>query len=236
MSETSPEPVPVGPRTPRESVEAMRIHAPTERNPKLGRFLENANANVKLKARWLGQQVTADRLEMSDHSWVHLQIVLNRALHLFRLLHRSGLKASIETDYAMSHKDAEVIIAGGCLLHDLGMSIHRNGHEEFSLFLAADLLDDLLGDVYADPERTVIASEILHAIIGHRKDGRPLTFEAGGVRVADALDMEDGRSRGDVETSLANIHSLSGGAVDEGRVIPGRQRRGGGGGPMDKSA
>ena len=45
MSEISAESVPVGPRTPRESVAAMRIHAPTERNPKLGRFLEAANAN-----------------------------------------------------------------------------------------------------------------------------------------------------------------------------------------------
>jgi len=224
MSETSPEPAHVGPRPPRESVAAMRIHAPTERNPKLGRFLEAANANEKLKARWLGQQVTADRLEMSDHSWVHLQIVLNRALHIFRILHRSGLKASIETDYAMSHKDAEVVIAGGCLLHDLGMSIHRVDHEAFSLFLAADLLDALLDHVYDDPERTVVASEILHAIIGHRKDGRPLTFEAGVVRVADALDMEHGRSRVNVETSLANIHSLSSAAIEEVRIVPGEQR------------
>ncbi len=151
MSETAPETPPAGPRPPRESVAAMRIHAPTERNPKLARFLEAANASDKLKARWLGQQVTAERLEMSDHSWVHLQIVLNRALHLFRLLHRSGLKSSIETDYAMSHKDAEVIIAGGCLLHDLGMSIHRIDHEAFSLFLAADLLDDLLAERLRGP-------------------------------------------------------------------------------------
>ncbi len=224
MSETSPEPVPVGPRPPREAIAAIRIHAPTERNPRLSRFLEAANASDKLKARWLGQQVTADRLEMSDHSWVHLQIVLNRALHLFRLLHRSGLKSSIETDYAMSHKDAEVIIAGGCLLHDLGMSIHRIDHEAFSLVLAADLLDTLLEKVYEEPERTVISSEILHAIIGHRKDGRPLTFEAGVVRVADALDMEHGRSRVNVETSLANIHSLSSAAIDEVRIVPGEER------------
>ena len=40
----------------------------------------------------------------------------------------------------MTNKDAEVVIAGGCLLHDLGMSIHRTDHEAFSLFLAADLL------------------------------------------------------------------------------------------------
>ncbi|HEX6026334.1 MAG TPA: HD domain-containing protein [Solirubrobacter sp.] len=202
----------------------MRIHAPTRRNPKLARFLEAANANTALKARWHVQQVTAERLDMNDHSWVHLQIVLNRALHLFRLLHRAGLQSSVEKDYGMSHKDAEVVIAGGCLLHDLGMSIHRAGHEEFSLFLASDLLDDLLGKAYEEPELSVIVSEIEHAIIGHRKGGRPLTLEAGVVRVADALDMEHGRSRVAFETSLPNIHSLSAAAIDEVRILPGEQR------------
>jgi len=202
----------------------MRIHAPTERNPKLARFLDAANANTALKARWHVQQVNAERLDMNDHSWVHLQIVLNRALHLFRLLHRSGLQASVEKDYGMSHKDAEVVIAGGCLLHDLGMSIHRAGHEEFSLFLASDLLPDLLAKAYDDPDKTVIESEIMHAIIGHRKGGRPLTVEAGVVRVADALDMEHGRSRVAFETSLPNIHSLSAAAIDEVRIVPGEQR------------
>ena len=64
-----------------------------------------------------------------------------------------------------------MVIAGGCLLHDLGMSIHRVDHESFSLFLAADLLEDCSRDVYEEPERTIIASEILHAIIGHRRAG-----------------------------------------------------------------
>ena len=132
---------------------------------------------------------------MSDHSWVHLQIVLNSALRIFRLLRRAGVPPTIQTDYAMKVADAEVVIAGGCLLHDLGMSIHRVDHESFSLFLAADLLEDLLRDVYEEPERTIVASEILHAIIGHRRGGRPLTLEAGIVRVSDALDMEHGRSR-----------------------------------------
>ena len=54
------------------------------------RFLEAANASARLKARWHAQQVTAQRLGMSDHSWVHLQIVLNSALRIFRLLHRAG--------------------------------------------------------------------------------------------------------------------------------------------------
>ncbi|MDA0167572.1 HD domain-containing protein [Solirubrobacter taibaiensis] len=212
------------PLTPREAIVAMRIHAPTERNPKLSRFLEAANNSVKLKARWHVQQVTALRMDMNDHSWVHLQIVLNRALHLFRLLHRAGLESAMESDYSMSHKDAEVVIAGGCLLHDLGMSIHRVDHEVYSLHLAADLLDDLLAEAYEEPERTVVSAEITHAIIGHRKGGRPLTLEAGVVRVADALDMEHGRSRVAFETSLPNIHSLSAAAIDEVRIVPGEQR------------
>ena len=224
MSDSAADGALPGPRTPTEAVAAMRIHAPTERNPRLGRFLAAVNASKPLKARWHVAQVNAERLEMSDHSWVHLQIVLNRALHLFRLLHRQGLKASVETDYALSHKDAEVVIAGGCLLHDLGMSIHRVDHEAYSLHLAGDLLGDLLEDVYDEPDRTVIAAEIQHAIIGHRKGGRPLTLEAGVVRVADALDMEHGRSRVSFEQHLANIHSLSAAAIDEVKIIPGEQR------------
>ena len=221
MSETV-EPTPS--RTPSEAMEAIDVHAPSERNRKLAAFRAAANADTKLKARWIAQQTTAERLGMSDHSWVHLQIVLNIALRLFRLLRRRNVKSSIETDYAMGADDAEVVIALGCLLHDLGMSIHRADHEAFSLFLAADQMETLLAGVYEEPERTIVASEALHAIIGHRSGGRPLTLEAGVVRVADALDMEHGRSRVAMETQLPNIHSLSAAAIDEVRIVPGEER------------
>ena len=224
ISAMSDKPDGAPPASPRQVIAAMAVHAPSRRNRKLAGLLAAANANDKLKARWHGQQMTAQRLGMSDHSWVHLQIVLNSALRIFRLLRRAGVPSAIETDYGMKSADAEVVIAGGCLLHDLGMSIHRVDHESFSLFLAADLLDDLLADVYDDPERTIVASEILHAIIGHRTGGRPLTLEAGVVRVADALDMEHGRSRVSLETHLPNIHSLSAAAIDEVRIVPGEQR------------
>jgi uncharacterized protein len=220
----NPDAPPLERPAPREAVAAMRIHAPSERNRKLAAMLAAANESTQLKARWHAAQVNAERLGMSDHSWVHLQIVLNSALRLFRLLRRADVKSSVEIDYSMNPSDAEVVIAGGCLLHDLGMSIHRVDHETYSLFLAADHLGDLLNDVYEEPERTVIASEILHAIIGHRSGGRPLTLEGGVVRVADALDMEHGRSRVSLETHLPNIHSLSAAAIDEVRIVPGEQR------------
>jgi uncharacterized protein len=208
----------------REAIAAMQVYAPSERNPKLAGLLEAANADARLKARWHAAQVTAERLGMSDHSWVHLRIVLNRALRLFRLLRQRGVSSTLETEYGLRADDAEVVIAGGCLLHDIGMSIHRADHEAYSLFLAADHLDALLAGVYEEPERTIVASEILHAIIGHRSGGRPITLEAGIVRVADALDMEHGRSRVAVETHLPNIHSLSAAAIDEVRIVPGEQR------------
>jgi metal-dependent HD superfamily phosphatase/phosphodiesterase len=212
------------PRTPSAAVAAMNIHAPSERNRKLAAVLAAANSSLQLKARWHAAQVTAERLGMSDHSWVHLQIVLNIALRLFRLLRRHNVISSIEADYAMSADDAEVVIALGCLLHDLGMSIHRVDHEAFSLFLAADEMDTLLAGVYEEPDRTIVASEVLHAIIGHRRGGRPMTLEAGIVRVADALDMEHGRSRVAMETQLPNIHSLSAAAINEVRIVPGEER------------
>jgi metal-dependent HD superfamily phosphatase/phosphodiesterase len=212
------------PRTPSEAIAPVDIRAPSARNRKLAAFLAAANGDTQLKARWLAQQTTAERLGMSDHSWVHLQIVLNMALRLYRMLHKHGVKSAIERDHAMNTSDAEVVIAGACLLHDLGMSIHRVDHEAFSLFLAADSLDRLLDGIYEEPERTIVASEILHAIIGHRSGGRPLTLESGIVRVADALDMEHGRSRTSLETHLANIHSLSAAAIDEVRVVEGESR------------
>ena len=87
----------------------MRIRAPSERNRSLTRLLAAANANTKLKAYWHAQQVTAQRLGMSDHSWVHLQIVLNSALRIYRLLRRAGVESTIERDYGMKPNDAEVV-------------------------------------------------------------------------------------------------------------------------------
>jgi metal-dependent HD superfamily phosphatase/phosphodiesterase len=104
------------------------------------------------------------------------------------------------------------------------MTIHRADHEAYSLFLAERALERLLAGSYHEPERTVIASEILHAIIGHRRRGEPYTVEAGVVRVADALDMAQGRSRIPLEAGQEGIHSISAAAVDEVRIEAGEER------------
>jgi metal-dependent HD superfamily phosphatase/phosphodiesterase len=215
---------PVPPVTPREAIADMRLRAPGRGNKKLESLLDAANADDQLKAWWLVQQTNAERLGMSDHSWVHVQVVLNVALRLFRLLERRGVEPAMVADHAMTARDAEVVIASACLLHDSGMSIHRTDHEAYSLFLAATKLPQLLASAYDEPERSVVVAEALHAIIGHRRRGDPITIEAGVVRVADALDMEHGRSRVPFEAGRPNIHSLSAAAIDDVKIEPGEDR------------
>lgn len=209
----------------RDAVAQMRIRVPTRGNRRLESLLEAVNGDEQVKALWHVSAVNATRrLGMSDHSWVHIQIVLNIGLRLARLLFRRGVTPSVVVDFGMSERDAEVVIAAACLMHCVGMAIHRDDHERFSLFLTADRLGGLLEGAYEEPERTVIVSEALHAIIGHRRQGAPVTVEAGIVRVADALDMARGRSRVPFESGRQNIHSLSAYAIEEVKITPGRDR------------
>src|SRR5690606_22605925 len=120
---------------------------------------------------------------------------MNIADKLFRLLVESGVKPAAVVNHGLTVDDAEVIVALAALLHDIGMSIHRADHEGFSLFLAHRKIDELLDGIYDRGTLSVIRSEALHAIIAHRSGGKPLTMEAGIVRVADSLDMAKGRSR-----------------------------------------
>lgn len=213
------------PLAPREALAQVRVRAPTRGNRRLERLLEAVNRDEQVKAWWHVSAVNATRrLGMSDHSWVHIQVVLNIGLRVARLLFRRGVAPSLSVDFGMGTHDAEVVIAAGCLLHCLGMSIHREDHERFSLFLAADKLPELLAGIYEEPERTIILSEVLHTIIGHRRQHRPLTLEAGIVRVADALDMARGRSRVPFEAGHQNIHSLSAYAIEEVKISPGRDK------------
>jgi metal-dependent HD superfamily phosphatase/phosphodiesterase len=193
----------------------VELHLPTRRNPTLRKVVSRVNAHRQLQALWRACNVTAvERLHMSDHGPVHVHIIANIALKLLRLLVEDGIAPGIVRDYGLQNDDAEVVVVLAALLHDIGMSIHRADHEQYSLFLATPLIDELLADLYDVPIQTIMRSEILHAIIAHRSGGDPLTLEAGIVRVADALDMAEGRSRIPFEAGRLNIHSVSAAAIE----------------------
>jgi metal-dependent HD superfamily phosphatase/phosphodiesterase len=208
-----------------ESEHRVQIQVPARHNPTLRAILERINEDDDLYTMWRCANVNAvDRQGMSDHGPVHVQIVANIGLRLLRLLVSRDVTPSLVEFYQMTPNDAEVVVVLACLLHDVGMSIHRDDHERFSLILANDKLRELLPDFYPPAARRIMISEILHAIIAHRADGRPLTLEAGVVRVADALDMAKGRSRIPFEAGKVNIHSVSAAAIDKVEIGLGETR------------
>ena len=203
----------------------ITMNVPDKHNPRLRKVMELVNADDDLYALWLAANVNAiERLGMTDHGPVHVKIVMNIAVRMLRLLVEAGVQPSIATNWGMPAEDAEIIVALAALLHDTGMSIHRSGHEEFSLFIAREKLDQMLPQVYDRRTSTIIRSEILHAIIAHRSGGTPLTIEAGVVRIADALDMAKGRSRIPFSAGSLSIHSISAQAIEGVLIGKGEER------------
>src|ERR671918_1602422 len=135
--------------TPAEAVEAMRIRVPVRGNRKLRTLVERVNDDRQLKGWWHVANVNAVlRMEINDHSWVHIQIVANIALKLLRQLVKHGVETAMIKDYGFEPEDAEVIVVLGALLHCIGMAVHRDGHEDFSLFLAEPKMRELLAGIY----------------------------------------------------------------------------------------
>jgi uncharacterized protein len=211
--------------TPTEAIERMRINVPVRGNRKLRTLVERVNADKQLKGWWHVSNVNAvARMEINDHSWVHIQIVTNIALKLLRQLTKHHVEIGVVRDFGLTDDDAEVVVTLAALMHCVGMSVHRHGHEDFSLFLSEPKLRELLDGLYEEPDKTVIVSEVLQAIISHRADGQPLTIEAGLIRVADALDMAKGRSRIPFERGRVSMHSLSAAAIEDVTITDGEER------------
>jgi uncharacterized protein len=198
---------------------------PLRQNDRLREFLDRVNSDDELYALWLAANVNAiERLGMTDHGPVHVKIVMNIAVKLFRLLVEGGVQPSAVRNWELEVHDAELVVAAAALLHDIGMSIHRSDHESFSLFLARPKLKELLAGIYDPRTAAVMQSEILHAIIAHRSGGRPLTLEAGIVRIADALDMAKGRSRIPFAHGSVSIHSISAQAIEAVHIDSGAEK------------
>jgi len=198
------------------------IRLPARHNPRLAAIVERVNESDELYALWVAANVNAvDRLGISDHGPVHVQIVANSALRLLRLLSDAGVVPSVVEAYGLAPTDAEVVVCLAALLHDVGIAIHRDGHEAFSLFIARPILRDLLAEAYEGPAAEILSSEVLNAIISHRTGGRPITVEGGVLRIADSLDMAQGRSRIPFQAGSVSIHAVSAAAIEAVHIEPG---------------
>ncbi len=206
------------------STSQIKIDVPTHENKILETVLTEINSNREIKTLWRILNVNAiERLGYTDHGPMHFNIVANYGLQIARIFEKRGIEFSIVKDFGLTSDHAETVIFLASLMHDLGMSIHRVNHEQFSLFIARDFLKEILSFLPIE-ERTVVISETLHAIISHSHGsaGKTSTIEGGIVRIADALDMSKGRSRIPYKMGHIDIHSVSANAIQSVEVLAGK--------------
>lgn len=210
--------------TPTQLFPPFSIRLPVKNNTLLSQALDQINQDQEVLALWNIINVNSiERLGFSDHGPVHVQIVANIALRIARILIKNNVEMSVVKNFHLTNDHSELIIVLASLFHDLGLSVHRLNHEEYSLFLANDLLAKIL-TFLPIVERTVVKSEILHAIVSHRRAGQPFTMEGEVVRVSDALDMSSGRSRIPFTQGKVNIHSLSALAIEKIEIKEGKEK------------
>lgn len=182
----------------------------------LNDVLERIEADEEITAYLSAQNINpVTRMGYNDHGTKHVEIVRGAALRLYDLLKTGGVEFNGAHDQGLDEADEAVVIALAATLHDIGHVVHRHDHSYYSIPLAADLLDRFLDDFdrYDTAEAVRIKGEVLHAILCHHSSETPLTTEAGVVRIADALDMERGRSRIPYEKGGRGINTLSSRAI-----------------------
>ncbi|ELY75225.1 HD domain-containing protein [Natrinema gari] len=198
--------------------DSSRVYVPDDDHnfpdEKLNAVLEYIEDDAEITAYLEAQNVNAvDRMRYNDHGTKHIEIVRNRALCLYDLLKAGDVDFNGARQQGLDEADESVIIALAATLHDVGHVVHRDSHAYYSIPLAADILERILPEFYDAADTVRMKGETLHAILCHHTAETPLTTEAGVIRVADALDMERGRSRIPYESGGRGINTLSSQAI-----------------------
>ena len=164
--------------------------------------------------------VSIRRLGYNDHGPVHMRQVVGNAIKMLNILHDAGIRTSLEIEETGNFEDSmcAVILAG--LMHDLGMAIGRQGHEEMSVLLAQPIIDRTLMHIFPDNlhRRVIIKSVATEAIIGHMSSRKIHSIEAGILLIADGCDMTKGRARIPMAINttpkVGDIHKYSANAIN----------------------
>jgi hypothetical protein len=163
--------------------------------------------------------VSIKRLGYNDHGPVHMRQVTINSIKMLNLLHEANIKTSVELEEIGTFEDSMCSVVISSLMHDLGMMVGRQGHEEMSVVLALPLIERVLNKVFPDNlhKRVIIKSLAIEAIIGHMSAHRIHSLEAGILLIADGCDMTKGRARIPLAINntpkVGDIHKYSANAI-----------------------
>ena len=174
--------------------------------------------------------VSIKRLGYNDHGPVHMRQVTANAIKMLNILHQSGIQTSLEAEEIGNFEDSmcAIILAG--MMHDLGMMIGRQGHEEMSVTLAKPIIERAVMHIFPENlhRRTIIKSVAIEAIIGHMSARKIHSIEAGIILIADGCDMTKGRARIPLALNttpkVGDIHKYSANAIDRIRISHGENK------------
>jgi metal-dependent HD superfamily phosphatase/phosphodiesterase len=171
--------------------------------------------------------VSIKRLHYNDHGPVHMRKVVLNSLKLIDLLNQASIKFSLEKEDIGTFEDSKVAVLIASFLHDVGMTIGRENHEQMGIVLAVPIIERLLNRLYANEpkKRVILRSLITESIIGHMGTQKIHSLEAGIILVADGCDMEQGRARIPMmmgtESKVGDIHKYSSSAVQNVKIEKG---------------
>jgi uncharacterized protein len=173
--------------------------------------------------------VSIRRLGYNDHGPVHARIVTLNCLRIFDLLEKGGVSPSIVMEEVGDREDAQIAVVLAAFLHDLGMSVTRDDHEQHSVQLAEQFILKHLGALYEDEGKIYMLKSLINeGIIGHMGRYRVYSIEAGIVMVGDGADCTRGRALIPTQIALnpmiGDIHRFSASAIDTVRISKGNHK------------
>ncbi|MCS7252273.1 MAG: HD domain-containing protein, partial [Thermoflexus sp.] len=173
------------------------IRRVVERYPKTARMYDYLLRDPRVSASWdLANYMAVYKMNYNDHGPVHAQVATAAAMQMMELLVQHRVPLDVVVSRAGDLDDAFLVVLAAEMLHDIGNMVHRIGHIEYGVMLAAQLLPRWLGEIYRDEEQEqLILGFILSCIASHDGSPPPLTVEAAVVAIADGTDMTKGRGR-----------------------------------------
>ena len=185
-----------------DNTRALEMYQYLTGSPKVQSYLRSAN------------RMAVSRLGYTDHGPVHAEVATWNALKTFDILDET-FQPNVVAEGIGDIDDARLVVLASTYLHDIGMVVHRNEHNQASIQLAGPILENKLMDIYNDSAKaTDILSFIYHGIYAHDDDTQCLTLEAGITKIGDGADMTKGRTIVPFQKGKVDIHSVSAMAIN----------------------
>ena len=208
-----------------ETVEAFSLSGKAEAAMRL--LLQDDEVQC---AQEYANTVSIVRLGYNDHGPVHMRTVAMNAMIMLKLLRQAGVKTSLEKDECGDFEDSLAATIFASILHDLGMGVGRQDHEQHSAYIALPIIERVLKEVYGNDlqKRVMIRALAVEGITGHMGARAIHSLEAGVVQVADGCDMTKGRARIPIALGLAqktgHIHQYSANSIEGVNINAGQEK------------